>query len=199
MFPSPANGRLREQPAVVAGEGRVRARHQTGFTLFEILIALSLISILSLCAFPTLQNLFSISNNTLCKDKLLEAIHFAQQEALTRDTPIALSTTENQDILVFTDDNNDGIIHHKQQLLSTTQLGKQSGELHLRSYPYYRHYLQFLPRGQVSSDNGTFWYCPTGKTTPAWAIIVNKAARPRVVYAEKDEKVRDSHGKELSC
>lgn len=181
---------------------------QRAFTLLEMLVALSIIGILMAIALPSLRNYIDRTHDQILQSQLLRTIQLARNEASAHHMPVSLCKSKDHLIcggewadgqLVFIDENEDGMVRDKEQILAVTQADSQRGILHWRSYPYYRDYLQFLPSGLMPSDNGTFWYCHASSELPVWAIMLSKTGKTRTAYPNKSGVIKDSHGKPLRC
>lgn len=181
---------------------------QCAFSLFELLITLSIMSILLLIAFPLSKIFFDHSREQVLQSQLLHAIQVARDEARVRGVAVVLCKSKDQrrcsgdwinGQIVFMDKNQDGIVHDPSQILMVFQLGSQQGILHWRSFPVFRDYLLFLPSGFPRNDNGTFWYCPASAHLPAWAIVIAKSGRVRIVLPDQHGVIKDDQGKMLSC
>lgn len=181
---------------------------ERAFTFYEVLITLTIVTVLSMVVFPPIQNFLNHSQDKLLQAQLLQAIQFAHQEAVAKGIKIALcgsqdnvvcASNEPKSLLIFTDENNDGIVHHKDQILAIISLPLE-GILHWRSYPYYRGYLLFLPsRLMDTNDNAAFWYCQKNHRTPRWAMMLSKTGRTRVHYPNQAGEMKDRQGKPFSC
>jgi len=174
----------------------------------EVLVVLAMSAILLGLTVPHLRSYFVRTQDDLLQAQLLRTIQFAQVEARARRVPVAICKTKNNNTcsghwndgqLVFVNENEDGIVHDKKQILAVMQPLASQGMLHLRSFPIYRDYLLFLPTGFMHSDNGTFWYCHTADKLPVWAILLGQSGRTRVLYPDKWGEIKDSKDKLLVC
>jgi Tfp pilus assembly protein FimT len=159
-----------------------------GFTLIEAMIALSIAIIVCVIAIPSFHQQVKRSTNKITQSQLLDYLQQAQQVAnakminiavcLSRDGKTCVASDSNK-VLVFADSHADGILHDDTQLMSSVTL-KGDGLLHLRAYPFYRHYILMQPAVVNKSDNGTFWYCDNNHTLQ-WAITVSQSGEPHTV------------------
>lgn len=182
---------------------------QHAYTFLEALIVLFIISILAALSFPSLHSFFNREYDKTIQLQLLRSIQLARQEAIAQHVLVSLCKSKNgltcsgdwsDGYLVFNDENKDGIVHDKKQILAVIQQDSQKGTLHLRSYPHYLDYLQFLPTGFMRShNNGTFWYCHEGEVSPVWAIAFSQSGKARVDYPDKKGIIYDSQGKPFEC
>ncbi len=158
-------------------------------------------------ALPMLKGLMDHADDDLMRLLLLRAIELARQEAHAHGMSTVLCKSNDHltcsrgakdSLMVFLNENEDGIVHAKENILAIMQTSSQRGSLNWRSFPGYRDYLIFSAIEITNTDNGTFWYCHTSGLCPAWAITLNKTGRARVVYPNKGE-IKDSHGQSLRC
>lgn len=182
-------------------------QHQNAYSLIELLVVLSLLAILTLLAFPSLTS-FSVKQEAdLLRDHLLTVIHLARQEADSYGVPISLCHSKTgrtcegewrEGQLLFVDEDETGNPKKRQAILFTWHNKTVQGQLKWRSFPE-RSYLSFFPNESNTANNGSFWYCPRSHQGPAWAILINKAQRERIVYPDKKGHIKDSHGLFLAC
>lgn len=178
------------------------------YTLIEILVVFSMMAILAGLAYPLLRHFFERSNDLLLQMQLLHAIQYAKGEATIRHHAVAICKSSNHrscsgqwldGLLIFMDENNDGIVHDQNHILSILTMPAQEGRLFWQSFPVYHTYVAFSKHGLVSSDNGTFWYCQYGKTYPSWAVVLNRLGETHVIYPNKQGFIRNSRGRILRC
>lgn len=181
---------------------------QRGFTLIEASITLLLIGILITLALPSLKNFIYRSDDERLRSQLLQAIELAREEARVHGVSTVICKSNDQvhclseaknSLMVFLDEQEDGIVHSQHQILAVMQIVPHGGMLHWRFYPVYRQYLRFSAIDITQTDNGSFWYCYASAATPAWAVILNKSGRTRMAYPNKKGEIKDSQGKPLLC
>lgn len=171
-----------------------------GFTLLETLIAITLITLLTTLSLPFLRHFSTIAHDQLLQSQLLNAIETASQEARHRGVPVVLRLDKTQSLfMIFIDENDDGIVSGKEQMIAVLQIKLRNGRLFWRAYPRYRDYLLFLPWGLMRSDNSSFWFCHANDAAPVWAVTLNKSARTRVVYPDQNGVIKDGQMKLLRC
>ena len=98
------------------------------------------------------------------------------------DNFVNCSQQEMKGLLIFTDENNDGIVHTKNQILKIIQVNPPHGTLRWQSYPYYHHYVRFQPEILQQNDNSTFLHCHSERKSPLWALMLGKFGKTMVVY-----------------
>lgn len=154
-----------------------------GFTLIELLLVLTLITILSVISFTSLTTLWHTSQAEVLSSKLFNVLHFARSEAIAHQEPVFLLPINQHWEKGF-------ILKTASQILRTFPATMAQGQLHWRSFPLNRQYLEFLPDGLLYAQNGTFWFCLKNATKPAWSITINKSGRA---------KMHDTQVEELKC
>jgi len=181
---------------------------QRAFTLIEASITLFIMGILIAMALPMLKSFIYRADDELMQSQLLRAIELARLEARAHgvstvicrsDDHLHCSSKAKKSLIVFLNENEDGLVHVKEQMLAVIQTTSNRGNLYWRMFPGYRDYLLFSATEIVRTDNGTFWYCHAATTDPAWAVILNKSGRTRVVYPDKNGEIKDSEGYSLRC
>jgi type IV fimbrial biogenesis protein FimT len=168
----------------------------SAFTLIEMLITLSIITILAAITLPSMHDFISHTQEDILQQQLLHAIEISKHEAIARHAPIALNQS-NKDLIIFLDEYEDGEVHDQQQILTTMQTHAHHGRIYWRSFPYYRNYLSFSPSGFLHADNATFWHCHDA--VPVWAMVLNKSGGTRIVLSDKNGEINDVHGRLLNC
>ncbi len=180
---------------------------QQGFSLFEMMLVMSIIAIFLAMAFPLLRYPWEQFNQTMLQTQLIQAIQIAKHEARIRHQAIALCKSNSlhqcagewiDGQLIFIDEYDDGSVHDQAQILKTIHMPAQGGKLYWRSFPIYRDYLQFSASGLAQNDNGTFWYCDA-ELTAIWALSLSKSGHTRVIYPDRDGVLRDGSGRVLAC
>jgi type IV fimbrial biogenesis protein FimT len=161
----------------------------TGFSLLELLITLSLITILASLTLPSFKNLTHKTKSKTQATQLMQSLRLARSEAILRATPITLCQTSNNTTcsdtptdkqILFTDPKNNATVTTEDNLLYLFDYPTQDGKLYWRS-SLHRNYLSFYPSGSTRGEDGTFWYCQPEKHLTRWAVIVNQAGRARYV------------------
>lgn len=163
---------------------------QRAFTLWEILISLSIVIMTSMIVLPTLKQFVESHQDELLLQQLLTAISLAKSAAKTHHVPVSICQSNNQTTcgstwekgqLVFVDRSKSGVIRDSRDLISIFPAVPR-GNLHWHSFQRYKNFPLFLPTG-FGNNNGTFWYCRNH--TLIWAIRINKADRVRVSHSSQ--------------
>jgi len=169
-----------------------------GFSLIELMTVVSIIGIVSVIGFSGFNFFLKKSEADVLSSELLRAIHLARSEAVLQHDNVMLCSSADQ---VNCSDRwkNEYIIRTKDHVIYHFQFLSQTGQLHWRSFPQNRQQLEFLSTGFPRSQNGTFWFCETDASDPAWAIMLNQSGRARRVYPDKAGHIRDDKGVDLTC
>jgi type IV fimbrial biogenesis protein FimT len=159
----------------------------TGFSLIELLIILTLITIIATFTIPAYKNLITTTSNQTLRAQLQHAIHLAQSEAMTRGVTITLCGTADSancddnwqhGIMLFIDETEAGVPVNKTDVLYIFNHDVKSGNLFWHS-AYNVNYLQLDPSGMTNGENGKFWYCSRAAKHADWALLIGEAGRMR--------------------
>ena len=179
-------------------------RHQSGYSLFEALIALAITGVVAGIAVPSLQHLMASNQITIFVNQLITDLHLSRSEAIKRGQRVTLCKSSNgkkctadsswnQGWLVFVDPNHNYQIDSDESILRIQQAmpavairfnGSGGGSAD--------NYVSYYPDG-YSWKNGTFTLCSQSRTELTRAIILYRTGRPRVARKSADKK------KALSC
>lgn len=180
---------------------------QHAFTLIEVSLVLFILGMLIAMGLPMLKDFILHTDDELMRSQLLHAIQLARKEARARGISTVICKSDDRwhckneaknSLMVFLNENEDGIVPAKEQILAVIQMLSSHGILYWRAFPGYRDYLLFSARQIMQTDNGTFWYCHES-VHPAWAVMLNKSGRTRVVYPDKNNEIKDAQGRPLLC
>ncbi len=158
-----------------------------GFTLIELMVSVSITSILSCIAIPNFNDFITkmrVDNEISTLNRLL---FLARNTAINSSKVVticplnnALKCTNNwqQELSVFIDDNANGIYEPtlKEHLLKVKTSIKKGDKLH---YALGRTNIMFAPTGHLSGwgKNGTFRYCPKNSQEHNRAIRLATSGR----------------------
>jgi len=159
-----------------------------GFTLFEIIIGLSILSILSVYAVPNFQGF--TQNNTMTQElnRLARTINFARNQSVIMSQSIVLCPSHSmnacdgeslwhQGWLVFADINRDKQLGPNDHLLLAEQ-GMKNGLSAVSSQ--FRRTIRFDQAGFSPGTNLTIRFCDQRGSDYGKAIIISNVGRPRV-------------------
>ena len=170
-----------------------------GMTLFELLLSLSIVAVISAVAMPAFADLRRSATRTATVNDFLHALYLARSEAINRMEIVSVCRSEDgqacdHDLpdwaggwLVFANSDRD----------QPPQVDPD--EPVLRSYPGWpggritanREAFSFRPI-QQSGVNGTVLFCDASGSAGARAIIISQTGRPRTSQ-------RDASDRPLSC
>ena len=169
----------------------------SGFTLIESMISISIMLLITGMAFGTLSFIRDYETTSDIND-LLADLYYSRTEALKRHSTITLcrsndgaTCTRTNDWengwMIFTDNNRNRVVDEKDEILRTSNGLDHVGSLTLGSGYYY--YIMFASTGAAYPRN-TFKVCRPG--TQPRAIILYASGRARVSRL-------DSGGIPLKC
>ncbi len=167
-----------------------------GFSLFECLMVSVIIAVLAVVTLPSLSSFWPRSTQYVQSHQLLNAIQLARHEAMMRQLPITLCPSQNK-TSCFGQWNNGYIVTTNTTLIQPFDFPSKQGELHFRSFQRNFNFLRFSARGEPMTGNASFWYC--SHQTMAWAIVVNRAGRARLVYPDASGHIVDETASQLVC
>lgn len=154
-----------------------------GFSLFESLICLSVLSIVASLAIPAFGGMLQRNRQQLAIQQLKETVNFARATAISRKSSISIchapaDACETTDLWssatrVFSDHDRDGLQSAEEATLLVSKLpeGLHWRWSNFRTQPH----LTFLSNGATASLNGSFILC-RGSTALA-RLVLNKAGR----------------------
>lgn len=163
-------------------------KQQSGFSLLELVIAMTLIIMMTGIAIPSYSTLFNKTHDQLASEQLLQAIRMTRNEAMLRGVTVTLcksgdhqhcSGNWSDGQIIFVDANNDKIPIQDNIIYVIDGL-KAKGVLHWQS-SLHRDYLSFSSLGAPFGEDGAFWFCRSNESKASWAVVVNQAGRARRV------------------
>jgi type IV fimbrial biogenesis protein FimT len=182
------------------------ATKNTGFSLLELIISISISAILTTAAVPGFSHLKASSDAKTVSLKLSRTLAKARSHAIFHTENVTLcgidemsecSSTQFDTLAVFIDDNENRIIDNDEQIVFQATMN-YGGQLNLRA-SLRRQYIQFTSTGS-SRQTGSFIYCDPNHTTVARRITISMSGR---VYSGKDEDgdgiVELTNGNPIQC
>lgn len=171
-----------------------------GFSLFELLVTLVLLSILYNLAWPAWRHFFRRAQSQNLLAGLEKTLRFIRQEAVLRREILTLCASRDQETcggawqmgwLVFSEETGE------REIIRAFHFDRSEAALHWRAFPHNRETCQFLPSGATNHENGTFWYC--GGAEAGWALTLGQAGQWRVRYPDGSGELKDERGQPLPC
>ena len=182
---------------------------ECGFTMIELLIALSIITLLLAVATPQLPVFIEKHQGEKALIAVARAIKVARTSAIKTGGTVTVCRSSDalqcsgswQDgLIVFTDQNKDRVINQTDQLLMQLVFNNLPGTITWRAFQN-RQYLQLNSRGDLIHQNGTFTYCAfSSLPESAHQLIVSGTGRIRFAVDNDGDGIRSgSNGLPLSC
>ncbi|MGZ0020168.1 GspH/FimT family pseudopilin [Nitrosomonas sp. wSCUT-2] len=161
-------------------------QYQCGFTMVELLVTLSLASILLTVAIPSYRTFIQDNLLVAQSNNFASSIALAKSEAIKRSSQTTLCPSTNgtsctggnvwsNGWLVFADANGNGVVDAGDQILHVN--AAFSGGSTLRSG--LRTRVTFAANGFSSGFNGTFLLCDSRGITHSKALVLNNQGRLR--------------------
>lgn len=181
----------------------------SGFSLFELLITLSVVIALLGLSAPALSDLARAQSTGTTVKQLRKSIALARAHAITSNTLTTLCRSEDglgcngkweQGVLVFTDVDGDRKLDREDTTVSYVTFPKFEGRIYWRAFQN-RQYLQMTPSGATRYQNGNFTVCPANEDLhAAEQIIVNRVGRMRFAKDADGDGIKEgSNGKPIRC
>jgi len=181
-----------------------------GYSLLELLISLTIMSLLSVTALPAIANLIQSHSQLSTSYGLINDINWARQAAVSYQKKITYcgsndgtSCTKTWSKMTLTFINNDDdnrTLGENDQLLNSRRAANKRTHFSWRAFKN-KSYLVFLPSGFTDYQNGSFTLCPFDKDAAyAKQIILNTAGRTRFARdTDNNGIVNDASGNDLEC
>jgi prepilin-type N-terminal cleavage/methylation domain-containing protein len=178
-----------------------------GFTLFELLLSLVLLSLALAIAIPPLGN--SLQRHQVFADSksLLHLVKMARQSAVFESARVVVCATDasqrctrnwNQDVTVFTDRNRNNRIDGDDRIVVHWQQNKRRSDIRWRGFG--PGYLRFRESG-AAAENGAFTLCPAdGDIRNARQLVINRVGRAYISRDRDGDGIADYGDKRMpSC
>src|SRR4030066_349196 len=166
-------------------------RFQRAFSLYDALVALTVVSTVATIAVPSLQQLTPSQRMTGAVNSMVTALHLARSEAIKRRARAILCPSEDgrachsggsgttvweEGYLVYIDNNGNHAFDADDMAI---WMFAATAGLHIRSSRG-RNHVTYQPNGLASGSNLSITFCDKhGRGTPR-AVIVSGGGRPRV-------------------
>lgn len=182
--------------------------NKKGFSLVELMIVISIVSILASLALPSFESFLRKRQMVGASDLFYTSLYLARTEAVKRNSTVTICKSSDatncggswsEGWLMFEDTNNNGNLDDGEVLI--TSGSPINGYLLTWSAFGSNSYIRFYKNGMTSSHNGTFKFCPDDLNPKfANAVIVSKTARIRVAQDSNQNGIReDASGNDLTC
>jgi type IV fimbrial biogenesis protein FimT len=152
-----------------------------GFTIIELLITVTLISIMLLIAMPNMSDLVLHNRATTNINTIISALQLARSEAINRKIKVKYCQSSNYKTCGGNWKDGQIIIDEDGKLLRTFAALNYHDTLIWNSSLNRDEYVEFTSDGCTNGQVGTFIYTPNGQKKYAKAITINHAGRVRIV------------------
>ncbi|MBL4826886.1 MAG: GspH/FimT family pseudopilin [Spongiibacteraceae bacterium] len=155
-------------------------KYHHGWTLIELLVTLSIISLLIGFGIPTLNQSLQRSTEKIAFTMLQRLSYYARTKAIRHNNYFTLCPsndqvhcggTWNQALIIFSDQNKNEIVDGSDELFRTFTFGPNTPCI--RWNRKRRQYLQFKPSGASNGTAGHFAFCDPVNTTVENKVVVS--------------------------
>jgi len=160
---------------------------QQGLTLPELLITLSLISLLAAIATPDFRRLIESNRQQALQDRLLHSLQQARARAVIEGRSVEVCASEDGE-QCGADWNKGWILKAvgREETLAAEQLSPATHRLHWQGFT---QRIVFHANGQSPTGNGRFYLCQDGDL--AWQLVLNRQGRVHI--STKAENRKEAH------
>ncbi len=180
----------------------------SGLTLIELVITLTIASILALFIAPSFVGVIRDSRLTIQINQLVSALHIARSEAINRSiSTVVCSSTDSTTCsissggvfepgwLVFVDENEDGKVNGSDMIIRVYPALTGGNELRFNN----GYKVTYGPTG-IGKTAGTFVLCDDRGALSARAVVVNPVGRTRLaIDSDDDGIVNGGNVNNVSC
>lgn len=158
-----------------------------GFTLLEILITLTIVSVLLSVTVPSGKELLRQQEINSVTNQMINLLHYTRQIAVNSGyntgvcPTIDLATCSDnwhQAFIVYKDLNSDKIFNPALDEILQVAVLPPSWSVNWRAFNS-QHQIRFQPSGYTFNQNGTFELCPPYITTSVNTLVLNRIGRLR--------------------
>jgi type IV fimbrial biogenesis protein FimT len=179
-----------------------RSTNTTGFTLVELLISLSIASILMASAAPSFQSFLERSRMSTSTNAFISHLHLARAEAINRKRRVILCPSSNgleciadytqwaRGYILFVDEDDNRERNDGEQLIRYVQ--DEGNGITIYSSSNYRKVVAYYPTGMAYGFNTTIRFCARTSESINRAVIISATGRPRLSKSMSD-------GGEIEC
>lgn len=182
---------------------------QRGYTLLELLTALTIMLILTTLALPSFSSMVRRTQGEALMYSLLSAAQLARSSAITRREPVVFCASADQHTcgdnwaqgaIVFADTNNSRTVDRDETILSTLPPTPEGSRLTMRA-SLNKQYLRYMSNGMLENTAGSWVYCPAnGEARDARNLIFNRVGRLRFGYDKNRDGIpENAEGQPVRC
>ena len=151
-----------------------------GFTIFEILLVLSIGGMVMFFALPWGSELMEKNRAFYYANVVGDAIAFARASSIVHGQRIFFCHNITGTTCGVIKNNSPGIVTESGQILRLLPPLPRGDKFCFKmSGRKKNQHLTFMPHGLLDGHNGSFFYCPRGRSNHALAIIFNRSGRIR--------------------
>lgn len=180
-----------------------------GYTLIELLITLSIMSILLSFALPGFASMLRTVQGDTVMNSVVNAYQLARSTAISERKPVIFCAKANartcgtdwtRGALVFVDPNNNRIQDDGERAMADIASPPTGSHLSMKA-ALGKQYLRFMDNGMLENTAGSMVYCPpNGTARDARNIIFTRNGRLRFGSDVDHDGVRENaEGKPLDC
>lgn len=162
--------------------------NRSGFTLFELLVTLSIVVILLMIAIPSYQHLYAINKTSVVVNHVVDAIHSTRSSAMAENQIVAFCGSGDHQHCDGNWSKGQLIIEaQSQRILQNFLPANQHDKLLWKSSLGDNNSLKLAPNGFTDGQRGSFYYCPAEHPEKYGAkIVVSDSGRTRMEYNSED-------------
>lgn len=152
-----------------------------GYTLIELLISLSLLTLLTLIPLQSYQHIKTAHETKAVLNHLITLIRYARSAAIRSGHPVILCKSNNEKSCQGRWSDGQIVLINTEKphvLLSFGQI--KTGQLTFRGFQS-SDFLRFDSNGATLEQNGSFHYQPNQANQPIWTLMIEKSGRMRMI------------------
>jgi type IV fimbrial biogenesis protein FimT len=200
----------------LAGGFATSSARTSGLTLIQLLVALSIASVLLGRSLPAMTDFIAAQRATAAANAIVGAVNLARASAIVHAVTVTFCPRDAaggaqgprcgkrkhwaQGGLIYADRNRNGKREPDEALFGVMPALEDRAALYWRAFRN-RSYLQFSAKGYTAWQNGTFQYCPASREAKhSRAVIINAQGRTALARdSDGDGIVEYANGDPLSC
>ena len=185
-------------------EAEYMSPQRQGFSLFEMLICISILSILLFISLPSMSSMTSNQRVSTQITQIRQALYLARSLAVTQGQiwKVCLMDVTNscvkeggKSLVVFRDDNNDHQLNSNETVKKTSEIRGVKIKLSASN----RAYMRFKITGE-SLESGNFQVCSSDLSNPyGRQVIVYRSGRVRLSVDADNDGYHESSNGTVNC
>ena|ERR1700722_2928791 len=159
---------------------RAAAIQNEGYTFIELLITLTLSSLLLIFSVQGYQHFKAALEARIILSRLFTLINYARSEAIRTGYIVVMAKNPHNQTPFGNWSNGQVVFISKQNPYMLLTFGPiKFGKLEFQGFQS-NDFLRFMPSGSTFEQNGSFIYYMNQNTKPTWSLIIEKSGRVRV-------------------